>query len=43
MIKFVEKICRMLHECGVYGYLIRSMSSLYGVRGTCVRLDSRVG
>ena len=34
---------RVLHECGVDGYLIRSMSSLYNESRVCVRLGSRVG
>ena len=33
----------MLHECGVDGYLIRSMSSLYNGSRACMRLGSRVG
>ena len=38
MTKFAEKNCRVLHECEVDGYLIRSMSSLYeGSRG-CMKL-----
>ena len=32
----------MLHECGVDGYLIRSISSLYDGSRECVRLGSRV-
>ena len=46
--KAYDKVCRealwrMLHECGVDGYLIRSMSSLYNISRACVRLGSRVG
>ena len=33
----------MVHECGVDGYLIRIMSSLYNGSRACVRLGSRVG
>ena len=46
--KAYDKVCReelrrVLHECGVDGYLIRSMSSVYeGIRA-CVRLGSRLG
>ena len=38
-----ETLWRVLHECGVDGYLIRSMSSLYNGSRACVRLDSRAG
>ena len=43
-----EKVCkeelwRVLYECGVHGYLIRSMSSLYNGSRECVRLGSRAG
>ena len=38
-----EELWRVLHECGVDGYLIGSMSSLYNGSRTCVRLGSRVG
>ena len=38
-----EELWRVLHECGVDGYLIRSMSSLYNGSRACVRLGSRVG
>ena len=38
-----EALCRGLHECGVDGYLIRSMSSLYNGSRACVRLGSIVG
>ena len=42
-----DKICRealwkVLHECGVDRYLIRSMSTLYNRSRACVRLESRV-
>ena len=37
-----EELWRVLHECGVDGYL-RSMISLYNGTRTCVRLSSRVG
>ena len=44
MIKFCrEALWRELHECGVDGYLIRSMSSLYNGSKECERLGSRVG
>ena len=33
----------MVNECGVNGYLIKSMSSLYNGNRECVRLGSRVG
>ena len=32
-----------MHECGVDGYLIRSMSSLYNGSRACMRLGRRVG
>ena len=43
-----DKVCRevlwkVLHECGVYGYVIKSMSSLYNGSRACERLGSRVG
>ena len=46
--KAYDKVCRealwrVLHECGVDGYLIRSMSSLYNGSRACVRLGSRLG
>ena len=46
--KVYDKVCkealwRVLHECGVDGYLIRSMSSLYNGSRACVRLGSRLG
>ena len=31
------------HECGVDGYLIKSMSSLYNGTRVCVRWGNRVG
>ena len=37
-----EALWRVLRECGVDGYLIRSMSSLYNGSRACVRLGSRV-
>ena len=37
-----EKLWKVLHECGVDGYLIRSMGSLYDGNRACVRLGSRV-
>ena len=37
-----EELCRVLHGCGVHGYLIRSMSSLYNGSKACVRLGSRL-
>ena len=40
---FREELWRVLHECGVDGYLIRSMSSLYNGNRACVKLGSRVG
>ena len=45
--KAYDKVCRVslwkvLHECGVDGYLIRSISSLYNRSRACVRLGSRV-
>ena len=43
MIMFAEKHCGVLHECGVDGYLIRIMSSLYSGSKGCVRLGNRVG
>ena len=44
MKKFVEKNCgRVLHECGVDGYLTKSMICLYDGSRACVRLDSRGG
>ena len=33
---------RVLHGCGVDGYLIRSMSSLYNGSRVCARVGSRV-
>ena len=46
--KVYDKVCRealwkRLHECGVNGYLIKSMSTLYDGSRTCMRLGSRVG
>ena len=46
--KEYDKVCRealwrVLYECVVGGYLIRSMSSLYDLSRACVRLDSRLG
>ena len=38
-----EELWRVLNECGVDGYLIRSMSSLYDGSRACVRFSSRVG
>ena len=38
-----EALWRVLHECGVDGYLIRIMSSLYNGSRACMRLGSRVG
>ena len=45
--KVYDKVCReemwkVVHKCGVDGYLIRSMSSLYDWSSACVRLSSRV-
>ena len=45
--KTLNKVCReelrrKLHACGVDGYLIRSISSLYNGSRACVRLGSRV-
>ena len=37
-----EAVWRILHECGVDGYLIRSVTSLYNGSRACVRLGSRV-
>ena len=34
---------RVLHECGVDGYLIKCISSLYDVNGVYVKSGSRVG
>ena len=44
--KAYDKICReelwrAMHECEVYGYLIRSMSSLYDESRAYIRLSSR--
>ena len=33
----------MRHECGVDGYLMKNMSSLYNGISVCMRLGSRVG
>ena len=46
--KAYGKVCRealwkVLHECGVNGYLIRSMSSFYDGSMVYVKLGSRVG
>ena len=46
--KAYDKVCRealwrVLRECGVDGYLIRSMSSLYNGSRAYVRSGSRVG
>ena len=38
-----EELCRVLQECGVDEYLIRSISSLYDGSKAFVRLVSRVG
>ena len=38
-----EELRTVLHECGVDGYLIRSMSSLYNGSRACVMLGSRLG
>ena len=38
-----EELWRVLHECGVQGYLIRSMSSLYDGSQACVRLVVECG
>ena len=38
-----EAISRVLHECGVGGYLIRSMNNLYDVSMAYVRMDRKVG
>ena len=43
MIKFAEKYCGGLHECGVDEYLIRGMSNLYNGSRACAKLDNRVG
>ena len=45
--KAYDKVCRkalwrVLHECGVDGYLISIMSSLYNESRACVRMGSRV-
>ena len=37
-----EALWRVLYECGVDGYLTRSMRSLYNGSRACVRLGSRV-
>ena len=37
-----EALWRVLHEGGIDGYLIRSMSSLYNGCRACVKLGSRV-
>ena len=46
--KAYDKVCkealwRVLHKCGVDGYLIRSMSSLYKGGRAFMRLGNRVG
>ena len=46
--KEYDKVCRVelwrvLHECGVDWYLIRSTSSLYEGSRACVKLGSRLG
>ena len=46
--KAYDKVCRqalwrMMHECEVDGYLIRSMSSFYNGSRACVRFGSTVG
>ena len=38
-----EALRRVLHECGVDRYFIRTMSSLYNESRALVRLGSRVG
>ena len=38
-----KELWRVLHECEVDGYLIRSIGSLYEGSRVCVRLGSRVG
>ena len=38
-----ERLWRGLHECGVDGHLISSMSSLYDGSKACVKLGSRLG
>ena len=38
-----EELLRVLHECRVDGYLIRSMSSLYEGSRACLRLGSSLG
>ena len=38
-----ETLWRVLYQCGVNGYLIRSMNSLYNGSTACARLGSRVG
>ena len=48
MKKVYDKVCRealwrVLHDYGVDGYLIMSVSSLYNGSRACVRLGSRVG
>ena len=37
-----EALRRVLHECGVDGYLIRGMSSLFNGSRACVRLGNRM-
>ena len=41
--KAFDKVWRVLHECGVDGYLIRNLSSLCNGSRACVRLVSGVG
>ena len=38
-----EALWRVLHECLVDGFLMRTMSSLYNRNRACERLGSRVG
>ena len=45
--KAYDNVCRgalwkMLHECGVDGYLIKSMSSLYKITRAFARVGGRV-
>ena len=40
---YKEELWRVLHECGVDGYLSRSMSSLYDWSRACVRFGTRIG
>ena len=35
-----ETLWRVMHECGIDGYLIRSMNSLHDRSRACVRLGS---